>query len=85
MITWLFLQMALLLMGGLLGLFPSYTLPDSVTNLGSTVGDAVATANGIFPVVTLGICIGIVAAVWLLLAAFDALMFVWRALPFKAS
>lgn len=70
---------------GVLGLLPSYELPDSITNLGSSVGEAVGTLNGVFPVGTLGVCIGLMIAARLFLFAFGLAVWVYEHIPFKAT
>ncbi|MCW2787148.1 MAG: hypothetical protein JWP74_3665 [Marmoricola sp.] len=85
MITSIIISIGLTVVGGLLGLFPAYTLPSSMTSLGSDVGSAVGAANGIFPIVTLGVCLVAVAGVWLFMAAFDLAVWVYELIPMKAT
>lgn len=74
---------ALAVLGGFVALFPSYTLPGSMTGVGSNLGSAVATINGVFPVVTLGICIAAVLGLAVFLAAFNAVVWVYQLVPLK--
>jgi hypothetical protein len=78
-------QAGLLVIGGVVGLFPAYTLPTTVTTLGSNLGSAVAGANSIFPVITLGLCLGVALGGILFLALWNVLVLVYDLIPFKAT
>lgn len=73
------------LVRGLLGLFPAYALPSSMDNLGSSIGNSVSGANSVFPVVTLGVCLGVVVGLRLFLALVDLAVWVYGLIPFKAT
>jgi len=81
-IDWI-MQILLTIVGGLIGLFPAYSLPGSMTGFGSTLGSTFATLNGVFPVQTLGVCLAAVMGLWLFLTAWDAIIFVYRLIPGK--
>lgn len=68
-----------------LTLIPAYDLPPEVRNLGADIGGAVAGANAFFPVVHVGICIGLVIAARIFLALWDLLVFIYDRVPFKAT
>lgn len=85
MILNIIIALGLTMVGGFIGLFPSYTLPDTVTGVGNQVGEALASANGIFPVVVLGSCIVAMLGLVLFLAAWDAVVFIYDRIPFKAT
>lgn len=68
---------------GVIGLLPAWAPPDSITNFGESVGSAVAGVNGVFPVVTLGICIAMMIGVRLFVLAWGLLIWVYKLVPFK--
>lgn len=68
---------------GFLGLFPAYALPGSMTSLGQRLGNAVSTANGIFPVQTLGICIGVMLGAHLFILLWALVVWVYTKIPAK--
>lgn len=73
------------LVEGVLSLFPAYTLPSSVPASFSSLGATASGLNGIFPVGTLGVCIGIVIAFRVVIALVQLLVWVWDLIPFKAT
>lgn len=83
MILDLLVSGALTLLTGLLGLFPAYDLPGSMTSLGSELGAAVAGLNGVVPVVTIGVCLGIVLAARLFIAGVALVQWVYGLIPFN--
>jgi len=70
---------------GILGLIPAYSPDARLSSFGTSLGSSVAGLDGVFPVVALGACIGIVLAVRLFIAAWDLLVFLYHAIPFKAT
>lgn len=68
---------------GILALFPSYTLPDSVSSVGSSLGASVATINGIFPVVALGGCLVVMIGARLFIVLWAGIAWVYAKIPFK--
>ena len=70
---------------GIIGLFPAYTLPGSMQSFGSELGSAVAGLNGVFPVVPLGICLGLVLVAELFIGAWALVAYVYDKIPFKFS
>jgi len=81
---WL-IGLLLAVFNGVLGLFPAYSLPSSVTSFGTSIGSAVGTANGLFPVVTLGICIGVMIVARVFIAAWAAVAWAYAKIPFKMT
>lgn len=73
----------LVVVSGVLGLFPAYTLPGSLSDFSASVGGWVTTANGFFPVTTLGVCIGLVLAARLFVLAVRLVVFVYDLIPLK--
>lgn len=71
------------ILSGVMGMFPAYSLPGTVTQLGSSVGSAVAAANGVFPVVTLGVCIAVAISARLFIAAWAGIAWVYNKIPAK--
>lgn len=67
---------------GILALVPSYELPSSVLELGDSIGQAVASVNGVFPVVTLGACIGVLLVALLFKAGWQLIAYVYEKIPF---
>lgn len=65
---------------GLLAMIPSYTLDAS--GLGGTLGSALAGANSVFPVTTLGLCIALVIGARVFIAWVAFLAWVWTKIPF---
>jgi hypothetical protein len=78
---WLFSLMSGLF-EGLMALFPEYELPGSVTAAGEGIGAAIAAADAVFPVSTLGICLVIVLGARLVLTTIAFLLWVWQQIPF---
>lgn len=68
---------------GVLALLPSWSW--SLGGSGAAVGEALATANGLFPVVTLGACLLALVALRGVLVAVALIAWVWDKVPFKAS
>lgn len=85
MILDLIVKVLLSVFSGFISLFPAWQLPDSMTGFASSLGASVSTINGIFPVVTLGVCLAALVSTWLFVGAFQAVVFVYRLVPFKAS
>lgn len=85
MIVDLFVAILLGLLGGFISLFPEWTLPPAISSFGTSIGSSLSTINGIFPVVTLGVCLGVILLSWLFILGFQALVFVYRLIPFKAT
>lgn len=77
------ISVLLTIVGGFIGLFPAYTLPSTVTNMGDALGGALATANGIFPVVVLGGCLAAIVGLMLFMHAVDVIAWVYRLIPLK--
>ena len=69
---------------GVLGLLPTYTPPD-FASLGGSLGQALASANQLFPIATVGACIGLIVALQLFVFAWHAVVFVYELIPFKAT
>jgi hypothetical protein len=70
-------------LNGVLGLFPAYSLPSSMTDFSASVGSWVGSANGFFPVVTLGVCIGVILAARAFVLAVRLVVFVYDLIPLK--
>lgn len=69
---------------GVLGLLPTYS-PPAFDGLGTTLGEGLAAANALFPVTTVGVCLGIVFGVRVFLLAWDAIIWLYRLIPLKAT
>lgn len=67
---------------GLMGLFPAYTLPSTVASAGAGIGSAIAAADAVFPVSTLGLALLVVLGARLILTAVAFLLWVWQQIPF---
>lgn len=85
MIVQLVLDIVLGALTGILGLVPTFTVPASVTNFGTSMGSAVAGANGVFPVVTLGVVIGALLALRLAMFVWHGIVFVYKLIPLKGT
>lgn len=85
MVTQLLFTLFLGLLSGLISLFPAWSLPGSMSGWGAQVGGALSSVAGIFPVVTLGLCLAAVLASWLFIIGFQALVFVYKLIPLKAT
>lgn len=73
------------LLTGVLDLVPSYSLPDSVTGAGATIGGGIGQIDGIIPVVTIGLCLAVILAFRLFLFAWSIIVFVYDRFPLKAT
>lgn len=83
MILDLIVGVLLALVTGIIGLLPSFTLPGSMSDFGTGFGSSLSTLNGLFPVVTLGVCLAAVLGVRLFIAAFNLVVFVYKLIPLK--
>lgn len=70
---------------GILGLLPAYSLPGNVTALMSNVGSALAGANSVFPVVQLGLCLGVIVAARVFILGWAVVVWLYDKFPFKAT
>lgn len=68
------------LLTGVLGLLPDYD--PNFLGFGSGLGSAIAGANSVFPVVTLGICIAVILGLRMFLLAVAFLVWLWDLVPF---
>lgn len=73
------------LAAGVLGLFPAYELPASVTDLADTLGSWTATANRFFPMDTLSVAIAAVLGARVFVFLVRVVVWVWDLVPFKAT
>lgn len=85
MIVDLIVTTLLAVLEGFISLFPAWELPASLTTFGTSIGASLGTINGIFPVVTLGVCLAAILLCWLFIIGFQALVFIYRLVPFKAT
>jgi len=85
MIVDLLIGLLVAMLNGLMGLFPAYTLPSSVTTFGASIGSAVGTANGLFPVVSLGICLGVMIVARVFIAVWASVAWAYAKIPFKMT
>lgn len=69
---------------GALGLLPTYDPPD-FGSLGTALGSGLASANALFPVTTLGVCLAVVLGFRLFLLVWDAIIWLYRLIPLKAT
>lgn len=69
---------------GVMGLLPTYS-PPSFDGLGTTLGQGLAAANALFPITVLGWCLGVVVGVRVFLLAWDAIIWLYRLIPLKAT
>lgn len=84
MILDLLFALALLIVGGILAIIPAFSMPE-LGDSGAAMGSAVAAANGLFPVVTLGLCIGAVLLTWVFTSIWAYAVYVYRLIPFKLT
>lgn len=82
MLTTILLTLMCGVLGGLMGLFPAYTLPSSIASAGANLGSAIASADAVFPVSTLGICLLVVLGARLILTTVAFLLWLWQQVPF---
>lgn len=73
------------LLTGILGLVPAYTLNGSFTSAGAGLGSALGAINGVFPVGTLGACLGVVLSARLFMLAWNLIVFIYDKFPAKAT
>lgn len=66
---------------GILGLLPN--LGFNADGFGAGLGGTLAAANSVFPVVTLGTCIGAVLACRLFMATFGFFAWLYEKIPFN--
>lgn len=85
MITDLLIQFLNGFVTGFLSLFPTYTLPSSLTTMGSGLGTTLGAWNGIVPVTTLAVVALALVALRTFLALMWLLQFVYELIPFKAT
>lgn len=67
-----------------LGLLPTYDPPD-FGDLGTSLGSALAAANALFPITTLGACLAVIVGFRLFLLVWDAIVWLYRLIPLKAT
>lgn len=84
MIVSLLWGLAATILDGVFGLAPTFTL-DKLGGVGDSIGSAVATVNGIFPIVWLGGCIAAAVATWAFVALWELAVYVYKLVPFKAT
>ena len=68
---------------GLLGLVPAYSPDSTFSTAGASLGATVSAANGVFPVVTLGACIGALVLARLFLVGWELVVFIYDRIPGK--
>lgn len=73
------------LLTGVVGLLPAWSPPSSITSLGDSIGSAVGSVNGVFPVGTLGACLAIMVGSRLFVFAWGFIVWVYRLIPFKLT
>lgn len=70
---------------GLLALLPAYVLPADFTEVGATLGSALASAGIYFPVGTLGFCIAAVVGVRVFVSVVGVIAWVYDKIPGKLT
>lgn len=74
---------ALLVLTGIMSLFPGYTLGGSFTSLGGGLGGSLAQVSGVVPVATIGLCIVALVGVKVFLAGVALVQWVYGLIPFN--
>lgn len=64
-------------------LFPAYSLPGSMTALGSSIGSALNGAGQFFPIGTLGICIGAIVGARVFILGWALVVWLYTKIPAK--
>lgn len=72
------------LLEGVLALIPAYDLPE-LGDLTGGLGSALAAANGVFPVTTIGTCLMVLLGLRVLIGGWWLITFVYDRIPFKMT
>lgn len=79
---WEFIQTFLT---GLLGLFPSWSLPANMGGSLYSLGQSAGNLSGYFPVTTLALVVALLLSYRLFSLGFRAVVFVYQLIPFKMT